>query len=154
MFLKRHVDQPLSVNKFQPSYVSALLLESAAVMFNSTSGDGDWKTRVDGLSKRTIDVFFPDGVATEVSCEPSNCNTDMTFFKSFLHRSLAATMKAAPYTEDLILPVLKTSAAAAVKSCVGGKNGRMCGLVWSDDSDSDNEVGAGSQVGFSNPIFI
>ncbi|KAK5627378.1 hypothetical protein RRF57_003093 [Xylaria bambusicola] len=133
------------ISKLQFSYVSALLLESAAVMYNSTNGDEKWKTLVDGLTKRTIDVFFPNGVATEVSCElRTTCNTDMTFFKSFLHRSLAATMRAAPYTESQIFPVLKSSAAAAVTSCVGGKNGRMCGLNWS--GNSDDEIGAGSQM--------
>ncbi|KAI1360031.1 glycosyl hydrolase family 76-domain-containing protein [Xylaria arbuscula] len=137
-----------AINKVQSSYTAALLLESAAVMYNSSNGDDqdEWRTRVDGLLQRTIDVFFPDGVATEVSCESHACNTDMAFFKSFLHRSLAATMKAAPHTESQILPVLKTSAKAAVSSCVNGDNGRMCGLLWSGDSNADDEVNAGSQM--------
>ncbi|TGJ80509.1 hypothetical protein E0Z10_g8252 [Xylaria hypoxylon] len=130
-------------NKLQFSYVSAFALESAAIMFNST-GEEKWKTLVDGLTKRTIAVFFPDGVAKEVACESTECNTDMTFFKSFLHRSLASTMKVAPYTADLILPVLKTSAAAAAKSCTGGDNERLCGLTWS--GSFDNQTGAGSQM--------
>ncbi|KAI1311521.1 glycosyl hydrolase family 76-domain-containing protein [Xylaria venustula] len=132
------------INKIQFSYVSALALESAAVMYNSTDGDSKWKTLVDGLAGRTIDVFFPDGVAKEVACEPTTCDTDMTFFKSFLHRSLASTMKVAPYTSSLILPVLKSSAEAAAASCTGGDNGRMCGLVWS--GGSNNQTGAGSQM--------
>ncbi|KAI0977566.1 glycosyl hydrolase family 76-domain-containing protein [Xylaria arbuscula] len=132
------------INKIQFSYVSALALEGAAAMYNSTDGDSKWKTLVDGLAGRTIDVFFPDGVAKEVACEPSNCNTDMTFFKSFLHRSLASTMKVAPHTSSLILPVLKTSATAAAASCTGGDNGRLCGLIWS--GGSSNQTGAGSQI--------
>ncbi|KAI0433015.1 glycosyl hydrolase family 76-domain-containing protein [Xylaria sp. FL1042] len=133
-----------SVNKLQFSYTSAFALESAAVMYNSTNGEEKWKTLVDGLTKQTIDVFFPDGVAKEIACEPTNCNTDMTFYKSFLHRSLASTMQAAPYTASLILPVLKTSAAAAAKSCTGGDNQRMCVLDWTNDSN--NQTGAGSQM--------
>ncbi|KAI0515457.1 glycosyl hydrolase family 76-domain-containing protein [Xylaria bambusicola] len=135
-----------SINKLQFSHNAALFLESAAVMYNSTNGDEKWKTLVDGLLKRTIDVFFPDGVATEVSCEltKTTCTTDMTFYKFFLHRSLAATMRIAPYTESKILPALKSSAAAAVTSCVGGKNGRMCGLDWS--GNSDDLMNAGSQM--------
>ncbi len=113
-------------------------------MYNSTAGEEKWKTLVDGLTKRTIDVFFPDGVAKEVACEPANCNMDMTFSKSFLHRSLASTMKMAPYTSNLILPTLKTSAAAAAKSCTGGDNERMCGLIW--PGGFNNQTGAGSQV--------
>ncbi|KAI0865861.1 glycosyl hydrolase family 76-domain-containing protein [Xylaria cubensis] len=132
------------INRVQTSFAAGLAVEGAAVMYNSTSGDDKWKKILDGLVQRTIDVFFPDGVATEVACEPSHCNTDMTFFKYFLHRSLASTMKVAPYTTSLIQPVLKTSAQAAVESCTGGDNKRMCGLVWSDHSN--NHTGAGPQM--------
>ncbi|KAI1345890.1 glycosyl hydrolase family 76-domain-containing protein [Xylaria sp. FL0043] len=132
------------INKLQISSDPALAVESAAVMYNSTGGDEKWKTLVDGLTARIIDVFFPDGVATEVACEPTNCNTYMTFYKSILHRSLASTMKAAPYTTNLILPVLKTSAAAAAKSCTAGDNKRMCVFDWTNGSD--NLTGAGSQM--------
>ncbi|KAI1753244.1 glycosyl hydrolase family 76-domain-containing protein [Xylaria castorea] len=132
------------INKVQTSFAAGLAVEGAAVMYNSTSGDEKWKKLLDGLVQRTIDVFFPDGVATEVACEPSQCNTDMTFFKYFLHRSLASAMKVAPYTTSLISPVLKTSAQAAVESCTGGDNERMCGLVWS--AHGGNHTGAGPQM--------
>ncbi|KAI1421338.1 glycosyl hydrolase family 76-domain-containing protein [Xylaria sp. FL1777] len=133
-----------NINKFQFSYIAAFALESAATMYNSTNGGEKWKTLVDGLTEHIIEIFFPDGVAKEITCEPTLCETDMTFFKSFLHRSLASTIKVAPYTESLILPVLKTSAAAAAKSCTNGDNGRMCGLVWS--GSFNNHTGAGSQM--------
>ncbi|KAI1827877.1 glycosyl hydrolase family 76-domain-containing protein [Xylaria intraflava] len=131
------------INKLQISQNSAFALEGAAAMFNST-GDAKWKTLVDGLVNRTIDLFFPGGVAKEIACEPSNCTIDMTFYKSFLHRSLASTAKMAPHTAGLILPVLKTSAAAAVQSCTGGANQRMCGLTW--PGGSNNQTGAGSEM--------
>lgn len=136
--------KPAAVNKVQLSLPSALALESAAAMYNSTLGDKKWKNMVDGLAQRTLNIFFPSGVAVEFACEPTRCITDMTFFKSFLHRSLASTMKLAPYTADMILPVLRTSAGAAAKSCTGGDNGRMCGLVWS--GHPTNQTGAGQQV--------
>ncbi|KAI0874578.1 glycosyl hydrolase family 76-domain-containing protein [Hypoxylon argillaceum] len=132
------------INKLQSSIAAALALESAAAMFNSTQGNQKWKTILDGLTQQTLDVFFPSGVAKEIACEPANCNTDMTFFKSFLHRSLASAMTLAPYTADKILPVLKTSAAAAAASCTGGDNDRMCGLVWS--GKSNGQIGAGQQM--------
>ncbi|GAW17447.1 hypothetical protein ANO14919_069040 [Xylariales sp. No.14919] len=132
------------ISKAQFSYISAFALESAAIMFNTTA-DEKWRKLVDGLTKRTIDVFFPDGVAKEVACESGMCNVDQTFFKAFLHRSLASTMKVAPHTVESILPVLKTSAAAAAKSCTGGDNKRMCGLAWS--GRFDGLEGAGSQIG-------
>ncbi|KAJ8124691.1 hypothetical protein O1611_g8950 [Lasiodiplodia mahajangana] len=132
------------INKLQFSLASALALESAAVMYNATEGDKKWKALVDGLAQRTLDVFLPSGVAKEVACEPANCDTDMTFYKSFLHRSLAAATRVAPYTTDLILPVLKYSATAAVKTCTLGDNGRMCGFIWS--GHSDGQTGAGQQM--------
>ncbi|KAI3316542.1 glycoside hydrolase family 76 protein [Xylariaceae sp. AK1471] len=135
-----------NINHLQSSLTAALALEGAAVMYNSTAGEEKWKKMVDGLANRTIEVFFPDGVAKEVACEPSHCNSDMAFFKSFLHRSLASTMKVAPYTAELILPVLKSSAAAAAKSCTGGDNERMCGLNWSGNSDVVPEAGSQMSV--------
>ncbi|KAI0457011.1 glycosyl hydrolase family 76-domain-containing protein [Xylaria acuta] len=133
-----------SINKVQFSFAAGLAVEGAAVIYNSTSGEEKWKKLLDGLVQRTIDVFFPDGVATEVACEPTQCNTDMTFFKAFLHRSLASAMKVAPYTASLISPVLKTSAQAAAESCTGGDNKRMCGLTWS--ASGDKQTGAGPQM--------
>lgn len=81
-----------------------------------------------------------------MSCETvGTCNTDMEFFKGYLHRALAVTTQVAPYTAASILPLLKTSAAAAIKTCSGGDNGRMCGLDWSTGA-ADNSTKAGSQL--------
>lgn len=149
-----------------------MLLEGAAYMYNHVSrkvycacgrvsrysyppelttvlqtSDDIWKTRVDGFVDRTLELFFPNGVATEVACEdPGTCTTDIQFFKGILHRALATTMKLAPYTADKILPVLKTSAAAAVTTCTGGDNGRMCGFVWSNGTFDDSTAGAQTSV--------
>lgn len=70
----------------------------------------------------------------------------MNFYKGILHRSLASTMKLAPYTADKILPILKTSAVAAVSTCTGGDNGRMCGFAWSDGKFDKSTAGAQSSV--------
>ncbi|KAF2972833.1 hypothetical protein GQX73_g799 [Xylaria multiplex] len=138
------------INKVQFSYTAAFALEGAAALYNSTT-DEKWKALVDGLAQRTIEVFFPDGVATDVACEPDRCTTDATFYKAFLHRSLASTIKLAPHTASLILPVLKTSAAAAAKSCTGGDNERMCGLTWT--GSFDNRTGAGSEIGVLSALL-
>ncbi|KAI0439354.1 glycosyl hydrolase family 76-domain-containing protein [Xylaria telfairii] len=139
-----------NVNKAQFSFSAGLAVESAAVMYNSTGGDGEWKKRLDGLLQKTLNIFFQHGIATEISCESAGtCTTDFTFYKSFLHRSLASTMKVAPYTADLILPTLTASAQAAAKSCTEGDNNRMCKFVWSaagDDPLADNQTGAGPQM--------
>ncbi len=107
--------------------------------------DTKWKDRLDGLLGRSLEVFFKDGVAFEPSCEPGNCNTDMLSFKGYLHRWLGTTALLAPHTADQILPVLKTSTAAAVKQCTGGANGRFCGFHWST-GQFDGKAGAGQEM--------
>lgn len=110
-----------------------------------TEGDTVWKTRVDGLIDRMLEIFFPNGVAFEPSCETGGCNTDMESFKGYLHRWMGTTMQLAPYTQAKVLPILKTSAQAALKQCTGGTNGRFCGFHWTSGV-FDGEVGAGQQM--------
>ena len=75
------------------------------------------------------------------------CTTDMLYFKGVAHRWLAAVTQVAPYTAAKILPVLKTSASAAVKQCKGGPNGRFCGFYWADgESGGEITTGAGEQM--------
>jgi mannan endo-1,6-alpha-mannosidase len=119
-----------------------------------TNGSAIWQQRLDGLLNRTISLFFPDGIAYEISCEPKlSCTTDMYSFKSYLTRWLAATTKVAPYTYDTILPVLKSSAVAAAQQCSGGDNGRMCGLSWSKGTVWDGTQGVGQEMAAMSVIF-
>lgn len=51
----------------------------------------------------------------------------------------------APHTADSILPALKTSANAAIKTCTGGDQARQCSLDWVDGkfsgkSDASQEM--------------
>ena len=78
----------------------------------------------------------------------------MYSFKAYLTRWLAATTKVAPYTNDLIMPKLKASAAAAAQQCNGGTNGRMCGLSWSKGTDWDGTQGVGQQMAAMSAIFV
>lgn len=67
----------------------------------------------------------------EIACENVNtCTTDMLSFKGYIHRWLTSMTKIAPFTADIVLPVLKTSAEAAVRQCTGGETGRACGFKW------------------------
>ncbi|EMR62175.1 putative glycoside hydrolase family 76 protein [Eutypa lata UCREL1] len=141
-----HLPNCSDINKAQFSYNAALLIQGCAFMYNYTEGaEPKWKTRLDGLLDRSLEVFFKDSVAFEPSCEPGNCNTDMESFKGYLHRWLGSTAQLAPYTADKIIPVLKKSAAAAVKQCTGGDNGRFCGFHWSTGT-FDGAIGAGQQM--------
>jgi mannan endo-1,6-alpha-mannosidase len=69
----------------------------------------------------------------------------MLSFKGYLHRWLAETAILAPYTADQIMPVLRTSTAAAVAQCTGGTNGRFCGFKWSSGT-FDGKTGACQQM--------
>lgn len=129
------------INKFQFSYNPALLMQGAAFLYNGSSDDqqAKWKMRLDSLLQKTLDTFFPGGIATEVDCELSDsCTVDMKSFKGYAHRWLASTAILAPYTRDTIWPVLKTSAEAAVAKCNQGSNGRMCRFKW---APNDQEAG-------------
>ncbi|KAF6804889.1 glycosyl hydrolase family 76 [Colletotrichum musicola] len=134
------------INKAQFSYNNGVYLLGAAYMYNYTDGDQKWKTRLDGLIKGTFNVFFPNNIATEVACEEHNtCTTDMLSFKGYVARWMSTMTQIAPYTADQVLPVLKTSAEAAIKQCTGQANQRMCGFKWSSGV-YDGTIGAGQQM--------
>lgn len=78
----------------------------------------------------------------------------MKMYKGMLHRALGKTMQLAPYTKDKILPVLKTSAAAAVKTCTAGQNQRLCSAYWAEDSDVEASAkdGAAAQLTVLNAL--
>jgi len=77
----------------------------------------------------------------------------MFSFKSYLLRWMAATALVAPYTAATIMPVLKTSAAAAAKQCTGGDNQRACGLSWSSGK-FDGRTGVGQEMGSMSAMFV
>ncbi len=95
------------------------------------------------------DLFFKNGVMYEQACEDVNtsgtCDTDQMSFKAYLSRWMAATTKVAPFTYDTIMPLLKTSAAAAAAVCSGGTDGTTCGEHWTEGA-FDGNVGLGQQM--------
>ncbi|CAK7205831.1 hypothetical protein SEUCBS139899_008610 [Sporothrix eucalyptigena] len=133
------------IAKAQFTYNAAVYLQGAAFMYNYTNGSTLWKNRVEGLTNRAIEVFFPNGTAVEISCELAThiqCTTDMLSFKGYLHRWMAATTQIAPFVHDTIMGALKTSAAAAAKSC---DSAGVCGFRWTTGS-YDGMTGAGQQM--------
>lgn len=66
----------------------------------------------------------------------------MLSYKGYLHRWLAQVTQVAPYITDTILPVLKTSATAAMKNC--NPDG-TCGFRWTTPS-YDGDTGAGQEM--------
>lgn len=142
-----HVEQNCTdINRAQFSYNNAIFLLGAAYMYNYTHGSDVWAARVNGLVNSTLRTFFRDNVAYEVACEEHmSCTTDMLSFKGYLHRWLATAAEVAPFIRDTVLPVLRTSAEAAVSTCAGEENGRTCGFQWVK-RQYDGSKGAGQQM--------
>lgn len=87
----------------------------------------------------------------EAACEhnapgaPLSCNVDQRSFKAYLSRWMAATTQLAPWTADVILPLLRSSALAAAQSCSGGSDGVTCGNKWWTEG-WDGIYGVGEQM--------
>ncbi|KAH6605185.1 glycoside hydrolase family 76 protein [Trichoderma cornu-damae] len=132
---------------YQFTYNAGGMILGAAAMYNYTESK-TWKDRLDNLVTGSK-VFFTgpkNDIMTEVACEPvSTCNVDEHSFKAYLSRWLASITKWAPHTNDVVMPLLRASSIAAAKQCVGGDNGRMCGLVWNEDK-YDGTSGVGQQM--------
>jgi len=111
------------------------------------TGNGDvWYQRTMGILNGTS-VFFKNNVMFEVACEPNGkCNVDQRSFKAYLSRWMAATTKLAPWTTEIIMPLLQNSAQAAAKSCnPGDGDSIVCGLQWTTGS-FDGSTGVGEQM--------
>lgn len=78
---------------------------------------------------------------------------DATSFKGYLHRWLGYAVQMVPAIRDEVMPVLESSARAAIKTCTGGDNGRMCGFRWASGA-FDNEVGAGQQMNVLGALSV
>lgn len=142
------------INHVQYSYNAGVWLLGAAAMYNYTNGDPLWQERTQGILDRSI-VYFGEPktkIIVEVSCEtliPPTCNTDMKSFKAYLTRWMAATTKWAPFTYNQVAEFLLINAKAAAAQCVGGPNGRSCGLKWINNGEIgvwDGTTGVGEQM--------
>jgi mannan endo-1,6-alpha-mannosidase len=80
-------------------------------------------------------------------CEgsPKGCNVDQRSFKAYFSRFLADTAVLAPFTHDIIISKLASSAAAAIKTCTGGDTGKQCGLKWTT-GENDGSFGVGEEM--------
>lgn len=92
------------------------------------------------------DIFFKNQIMTEQACEGGdNCNFDQRSFKAYLSRWMAASTKVAPFLIDTVMPLLRSSAQAAAKTCTGGADGTACGLRWTTGA-FDGSTGPGEQL--------
>ncbi|KAJ9148872.1 Mannan endo-1,6-alpha-mannosidase [Pleurostoma richardsiae] len=141
-----HTDENCTdINKAQFSYTAAALIQGCGFMYNYTNGSSVWADHLTNLVNRTLDVFFPDGIAVEVACELDStvqCTADMLSYKGYLHRWLAMTTKMAPFISTTLMPVLETSAKGALTAC---NTDGTCGFRWTTGS-YDGDTGAGQQM--------
>lgn len=69
----------------------------------------------------------------------------MKSFKGFVIRWMANVAELCPWTRHRITAALKLSAEAAVQTCTGGENGRMCGMRWASGT-YDGNTGLGQET--------
>ena len=93
---------------------------------------------------KSSEDFYKDGVLFEV-CENGKCNVDQQSFKAYFLREMAATAELAPFTHDNITAKVAVAAAAAAKTCTGGKSGNQCGLKWTTGVN-DGIMGVGQSM--------
>ncbi|KAG8408100.1 hypothetical protein J3459_018170 [Metarhizium acridum] len=66
-----------------------------------------------------------------------------------MHQGWTASTQVAPFISETVLPVLRSSAAAAVKQCTGEgegeADGRLCRSFWAREG-SDGRTGVGEQM--------
>jgi mannan endo-1,6-alpha-mannosidase len=147
-----HIENCSRITPYQWTYNAGAFLLGAAALYNFSNESSQaetWRERVDGLLNGSL-IFFTgenaNNIMAEVACEPVGlCDLDQQSFKAYLSRWMAATTKWAPWTYDRVKPLLEASALAAVETCTGGDNGRMCGLKWSERK-WDGTVGVGQQM--------
>jgi mannan endo-1,6-alpha-mannosidase len=151
-------DNCTALDQIQWSYNAGIFLHSAAVMYNVTNGDPQWKARLDGVWTETKDAFFRDGIMVEQACEGVGvdvnlCDIDQQSFKGYLTRWMAGTTQMAPYLFGEIMPAIRRQAEVAAQSCTGsppadqfaGKPGTACGFKWTTGG-FDGLPGVGEQM--------
>lgn len=128
-------------------------------MYNYTNGASKWRSALERHLNKT-DQFFPEyykGIMTEVCEAKELCDTDQESFKAYLSRWLGVSIQMAPWTHDIIMPRLQTSAKAAAQTCVGasqhGAGNYACGMRWWWDG-FDGWQGVGQQMTALNIISV
>ncbi|KAI5283744.1 hydrolase 76 protein [Ascosphaera aggregata] len=133
-------------NTLQWSYNMGVYLLGAATMYAYRGEHPVWKERIEGLIKTLTTIFFnKKKIMAEVACEPvKNCNDDQQTFKAYTSRWMAATIKVAPFTKDLLMPYIRASSIAAAKQCSGPNY--ACGMQWTEEDKFDGITGLGEQM--------
>ncbi|CAD6575972.1 MAG: hydrolase 76 protein [Alectoria sarmentosa] len=151
------------IDRIQWTYAAGAFMYGSAVMTNLTNTTAIWKKRTNDLLS-SMSIFFTGandthvtssnpGIMTEVACEPlGTCNTDQYAYKGLTAQWMGEAMQVAPFTTDIILSYLQSSAKGAAKQCSGGDNGTACGTHWTK-SEYDGKTGLGQELSALN-VFL
>lgn len=119
------------ITKLEWTYNHGVILGGAAYMYNATNGSAIWEARIRQIMGGATSLFFQDGIMYEMACQNSGtCNNDQRSFKAILARMMGLASVLAPFSKEILDPLIETSAAAAALSCSGGTDGHTCGLNW------------------------
>ena len=81
-----------------------------------------------------INVFFPNGIGYEVTCEaaPIYCTIDMLSYKAYLVRWMAAATKVAPFTGGPVRVTLVLVSMTLLRKTQqrSGLAPKVTGLAW------------------------
>ncbi|SCW01186.1 LAFE_0D06986g1_1 [Lachancea fermentati] len=134
------------ITKIEWSYNQGVVLGGCAYMYNATNGSSTWESRLTQILGGSTSFFFNDSIMYESACQASGtCNNDQRSFKSIFSRMLGLTSVLAPYTAEIIDPLIEASAKGAALSCTGGYDGHTCGLNW-QIGKNDGWYGLGEQA--------
>ncbi|KAJ4386148.1 hypothetical protein N0V93_009041 [Gnomoniopsis smithogilvyi] len=145
------------INHAQFSYTAAALLQGAAFMWDF-SQDQYWRDEVNVLLHAMLQDFFPSGVFFEPACEGTisvpegGCTQDMKSFRGLVMRWMADTAQLCPWTREPIIAAIRSSTVAAIETCTGGENGRMCGMRWGLRK-FDEDVNLGQEMGVLSALM-
>lgn len=147
-------------DRTQWTYNYGIMIAGAAYMFNYTNGAEKWKTALTKMIEKSHATFYPQDKGS-IMVEPCEyldvCDADQESFKAYLGRWLGTAIQMAPFTHDLIMPVLQQSAVRAAQTCNGPSqhNGGnyQCGMRWYQDG-YDGKYGVGTQMTALNIISV
>jgi mannan endo-1,6-alpha-mannosidase len=133
------------INHIEFTIGAGSLLTGSAYMFNMT-GNTVWQQRVTSQLSNIQTKFFTNGVMTESACESrGSCSTDQRFYKGILAMDMARTAVVAPFTAAAILPLLQSTAKAAVNTACTSSNG-TCNFVWTEASNTSTDLASDFSV--------
>jgi len=126
-----------NLKKPEWTYNTGIIMLGAAFMYNISEPNSaeaeKWQRRMDLYLNHSLRVHFRQDIENliyEPACEfrdPPTCNQDQVTFKGYWARFLSLSAQLAPFIQDRVSTVIRTSASYAARICNGGPPGDFCG---------------------------